>query len=446
VRVASGLYLNALNQALAPNIGAFGSMDAYYPATNMWDRRGDIRARWASVSSLPPAFAGLEEGIMFDLNIVPGANCDALTYWTLVTGTSLTLNAATKLDGTNSIQLSHNANGAATGTPFKVRAGQSIALQGSAGIRCTVGGNGGAGKGATLCLRNMCTGNFWDANTQTWIPSSSVSYSAGYLLQSASDAWAQPSGNPPNNIIIIPAESFAACGNQDVVDCRLELHVWSSGGTTVTALFDALYISPGIDLCAIFGYNGTAENLPGWYTSADSSWGVAVKVADLAPPGQRVMWKLAASKQYTRFQALTIPLNSSVTEIEPMREIGELVLAQTTLLSSYPHYPVRFDPRVPAYRAESPTGQPFVSPLIGSAYPPDKLVLHWEVLSLAEALAVKDEIWTRTRGGTDPLVFLPLEVDPNVALYGYAAAEVTIQQIQLNNWAVDVEIKASPLF
>lgn len=437
MRTAAGLYLNALNQALSPLVGVVSTMDAYYPATNMWDRRADVRARWSG------ADGSLNEKAMFDLNMLLNGNAESLTGWFALSGQLPTLNAATKLEGANSIQLSSTTTtpGILVSTPFKVRAGQAIAIMG--GVYCSAGGNAGAGRGATLVLRNMATGLCWHQPTGLW--TSALDYNNGYIIRTDTAAWTQPAGNIQTGIVI---EGFAACGNQDSIDCRLELRTWQNAATVVTGLFDAMYVFPGVDFLGVFGFNGQPRNNVEWHYSTDGTWGAATKITDVTPFGQRVLWNLQGSLVYKRFQGLLLGGNdlSTYQQEEPMREVGELVLAQSTLLSTYPHYPIRIDGNLPSYRAVSPTGLPYATPLIGSGYAPSKLILHWEVLSLAEAKATRDEIWTRTREGTDPLVFLPTEVDPSVAIYGYAAADVTVQQLALNSWSVDLELKEAPLF
>lgn len=427
MRVAAGYYLNAINQAVTPLVGVVSTMDTYYPAVNMYDRRADLRARWSA------ADGSFDEKIMFDLNMVPFGNCDALTGWTMQTGTSLTLNAATKIDGTNSIQLSHNANAVAVGTPFKIRAGQLIAFNVS--VRCTVGG--AAPKGVTLVLRNMVTGKVWHQPNNTWIAAASMDYNNGYVDRSAADAWVTLTGT-------ITMESFLACGLVDACDCRLEMHVWSSGGTTVTGLFDALYLFPSVDLVAIFGYNGTVENLPAWYISPDGTWGSAAKVFDLAPAGQDVMWKQNATTPF-RYHGIWIPNNNALAQVEPMREIGELIFATTTLLSPAPLYPIKQDLKMPAYRAVSPTLQPYVSPLIGSATPPRRMVFSFEVGTLTDGQQIRDEFYLRSACGRDPIVFMPTEAE-DIVLYGYVPVDLTITQTVFGNWAVEIDFQESPLF
>jgi len=437
MRVASGLYLNALNQAVSPLVGVVSTIDAYYPATNMWDRRADLRARWSA------ADGSFDEKIMFDLNVVPGGNCDALTFWSLVGGIgTLSLCPNPKLDGTNSIQLSHTANALIVGTPFKLRAGQSIGVIG--GVRCTVGG--ASPKGVTLVLRNMVTGRVWHQPDASWIAAAGMDYNNGYVIRSASDSWVELLRSAPQ---VITVEDFAACGRVDSPDFRFEFHVWTSGGTTVTGLVDALYAQAGIELCSIFGSNGSVENVPGWYFSTDGTWGgAATKLFDLAPAGERILWKRATTPVYERFQGITIPANIAANQLEPMREIGELVLAQMTVLPAGPGFPVTIDYRTPAYRVESPTGLPYVSPLIGSAFPPRKPILSWAVKTKAEADAIRDEIYLRTRGGADPLVFLANATEDieEFLLHGFTRSDVRVTMVTLGQWTVEVELSESPLF
>jgi len=444
MRVASGLYLNALNQAISVDGGVIGALSTYYPITNAWDRRADLRARWASSATGGPApyNLGLEQGIILDLNVLFGGSCEFLSAWTVQGGIgTITLNSTTKLEGSNSIQLSHTAPSVAVSRVFKVRAGQTLHFSG--GIRCTVGGSAGVPRGITLVLRNMVTGKVFNvigSGSSLWIAAGTMSYNAGYVLQSASDAWNEVLATAP---LVIPMESFAACG-VDAVDCRFEMHVWSTASTTVTGVFDALYIYPPIDTAALVGYNGTAENLAAWLRTP-GGLGAAVKLFDLGPAGERVVFKHTLPAVDSRYHVIEIPFNSADTQVEPLREIGEMILAQTVLLAAAPLYPVRFDYRMPSYKASGPTTQVYTTPLIESGRPPRRVVIQFEVATFAEATQVRDEFYLRSGCGRDPVLFLPTEAEDTI-LYGSVPTEVSIAQNTFGVYSIDIELNELPIF
>jgi len=392
---------------MARGVLTSSSADALYPLVNVKDGDPSKPFKFGS--------AGADLEVKVDLSLLVGSNMDVWvasspTGWTKTTTGSSTVTEDTVIRVTGSSAAFFVLGGVAElRQNVVVRAGQKLALD--CGVRVSTGVFG------RVFIQNRSTGK--------WLNTSFAWQSA----QTHCVRQADTSSGFVFPAVEIQVESFLSVGADT---CQLQITLDQENGSG-NVWFDDVYLTPLVDFFSIHGHNQD-PGVPLLFESSDnnSSW---VTKATVAPSKPSFYGRLSALEDHRWWR-----LKYSGTPLAAIY-YGEIILGQveTALRPQLYDWPTRyvFD----QIRTETEAGN--VRSYKKALDERRAVKLEFNPKAAADVAQLRDEWARRSFGGHYPMIVLPDDTDPSLALHCRMTDEVEIMREFLTVWSTDVVIAES---
>lgn len=371
-----------------------------------------------------PAFKfgsrGADRAIVADLDALAGAgafdswSAGVPVGWTKLADT-LTQENTIKVAGASALKCT---NGGAVTKTFVAKTGEWRNHSG------WLRGDGTANGVARVRIQNLQTFKYLQTDG-TW-----ATASADILTQQSASGYTSAT-------FTYQVESFLTCAAQDSVTLQVT-YICSGSGS---AYFDSMIDVPGVNLGAVFSHNIDPGIVPTLYWSDDNSAFTSAGTATVYAPS---FYIALASILYHRYWRMSfIGTNSSQTGTI---QLSEYVLGQTIALRKGPHY---FQTEIvpTSTRVSQIPGHIWVTQL--GSYDPRVLSLKFLLADSAAPSAIyqehRDELLRRVRMGVYDCVFIPLDSDAEVCVFGKIGDRKTFSQIDIAIWDADAVVLEQPM-
>lgn len=222
--------------------------------------------------------------------------------------------------------------------------------------------------------------------------------SDGTWTTTATDLFTETGSSHAAKSLNFSVESYPIAQIRDMV-IRLRLYAKGIAAAAHTAFWDDWFIFPAVDLFAILGHNIT----PGWTVQirADAS---AVLI-DTMTVKKRAFFKKLASVERRRNLTFRLIPNTALTNFAP--QLTEAVIGNATTLTRKPGFSQQMErsERWPRIAPRGVTGE------LGSFLLADEAHIDPFVIEFfgprSELDELLEKIWAFTRGGHEPIVFVP---------------------------------------
>jgi len=373
---------------------AFADNNAFsdeFPADYAHDGPGKMAARY------PEDAAAGDPIVDFSLNLVKAAAIN----WTAVTGT--VADSADQDHGSDSTSLKVLGNAAQINSlEYEVRSGYSYWLEGW-------GFGSGAGPEARISLYNPKTKHWW--NGTAWVAS------VAYLLTGATAAaWV---GIAAGAGIRVDVEAASVTLGPTTT---LQVQLWRIDNTTGAAVyFDDIFLYAGLDFVGFFG----GHNVPPWVTV---EWHVLTSAGSdtllatfTKAKNQFFLARDAIVFAYEHILKFDIDAGT----ISPPIYFGDVVIGKMLTLSKTPMEPMQVDHLWKGQsRLETAAGASYIANR--STAPVRRITLNFRFANAEDEAAALDVWIDQARGGEVPVVVMPSEKFPALAIYGNIGGEASL--------------------
>jgi hypothetical protein len=263
---------------------------------------------------------------------------------------------------------------------------------------------------ASIRVKNLFTGN-WLRTDGSW------------GAEQALDSQTTAAWKTSSQVFAVEDDGARTSPSRSNLPEEMTVRVFLQGATSGQLhWFDEILLVPGWDLLGLFGHNlapsaildvGTnATYWHGGYGSLSSALyaGHPTDASARTVAGPVAFHTLGALR-YDPWIALSITLATAAQTY-----LGELVVGQTTSLSSSPEYPVAIEHQEPNIRYRTSGGSVWAMPR--GAYPTRKATLSFMYFTDAEYQQARERIYAASRGGAYPLVLVPTETDSDACIFG----------------------------
>jgi len=385
-RILSGQYFNLLSRGVVSS----SALDPLYLPPGGPGLPGLADGKQSKLLKFG-TFAGGEnvvvDGNLFQNSSFEQATGGIPTFWT-PTGTVAQVSSASQ-SGTYSCQLTGSGSSIAQITQL-VESGDKVQVDCWAEITA-----GGVGATVSFYLQNIYTKNWW--NGSAW--------QAGQVAFATVTA-----GTWTPALSQVPVESFAACGG-DVT--ALQLTAALSGGTSPVALVDDCYIYPAVDTCFIGGHSIDPGVNPVLKTAANAGAGAPTFSTTQLTLGnlQPSFYGILGAPVYSRWWQLSLPV-ANVAEAG----IAELVLGLSKVLLQTQDYDWDIGPLHDMVDLAARSGEPYTYPYSVFERRLVTLLFTFAKGGLPAFAQVRDELDRRSKGKGMPLLLIPDDTDPAIAV------------------------------
>lgn len=387
-KILSGPYLNHLARAaLAPTMTP--SAMTGFGAKYLRDGRASIPARFATATT--------DSQIVFDLNVIEGGGfevADDEDFWTaLGTGTVARITSGAYA-GAGAMELTPVTTSMVAVQDIVVRAGEAATFTAAC-----------YGTGAKVLVRNRQT-NKWLQSDGSWATGSSYGTATPFVSASGA-SWQYEDAN-------LTVESFATLRDDVAV---LRVYCYASSGA---ARFDALHYWPWSNWFSVHGHNIPPFISPALARSSDaSSW---TTITTLTPIRDSFAHSFGSTSQdrYLRLLLTGTPDTGS------LMYFGELVAGYSYDMLRNPRYGGAITWNERQIRLESAVGDQWVH--LHGGRPQRSFAFTLFMATDAEYEQLRDQIFRGSRGGANPIVIAPWDMDAAQVVMGRVLESITVEK------------------
>jgi hypothetical protein len=235
--------------------------------------------------------------------------------------------------------------------------------------------------------------------------------------------------------VTFQVESYLTCAAADTV--TLEVTFICSGSGSGYA--DSVIIVPGVNFWSVHNHNIDPGIVPTLYWSDDNAAFTSAGTATVYHPSFYVTLGAQSSSLYHRYwRGSFIGTNSTQTGTI---WVGEFVLAQAIQLLKGPGYgTTEVTPN--SVRIGQTPGHIWVLP--HGTRDPRLATFKFLLTDAATYTEHRSELIRRVRMGVSDAVFVPLDSDPEVCLFGKMVDRKSLQQLDVAIWDADFGIIEQP--